>query len=462
LILASLLLIIYFYFFFQVLNQSIRGNTYFVLLFIVIFLPIYSNFQLIIFKLTNSEFIISVIKFSKDLIFYSIFTIILFGSSVSFFKKKWKLSSLDKLFLLFVSLILFFLIFPIGEANFISRLLYTKNLLLIAIVYFIGRQNQIDIKKISLVYKILIVIFLISSIVAVLEFIFGIHLHSLLDYANYNLLINDILPTGNYQLSWTFERQGAFPRYGAVFADPLEFSTSLLLGLSIGLFHFIHNKSKSNKLNFLFLIIIFLIGFYISFSRSAILGFIGILFFSLLLLKNYKTLIKIFFSIIFFFFLFYYFSDLDTKFFLLDTLTFQNTSSLGHLFEWFEGIVSIIENPLGIGLATSGNASSVDQAIGIGGENQFIIIGVQLGLLGIIFYLSILIKSIKNSFNLYRLSKNNTIKLVSFTITCSKFGLIVPLMTANAEIYSFISLFTWFFVGFCETQYQNLISNEYN
>jgi len=307
LILASLLLIIYFYFFFQVLNQSIRGNTYFVLLFIVIFLPIYSNFQLIIFKLTNSEFIISVIKFSKDLIFYSIFTIILFGSSVSFFKKKWKLSSLDKLFLLFVSLILFFLIFPIGEANFISRLLYTKNLLLIAIVYFIGRQNQIDIKKISLVYKILIVIFLISSIVAVLEFIFGIHLHSLLDYANYNLLINDILPTGNYQLSWTFERQGAFPRYGSVFADPLEFSTSLLLGLSIGLFHFIHNNSKSNKLNFLFLIIIFLIGFYISFSRSAILGFIGILFFSLLLLKNYKTLIKIFFSIIFFFFLFYYF-----------------------------------------------------------------------------------------------------------------------------------------------------------
>ncbi|MDC0377877.1 O-antigen ligase family protein [Flavobacteriaceae bacterium] len=316
--------------------------------------------------------------------------------------------------------------------------------------------------KFSLVFKIVLIIFLLASIVAITEFIFGIHLHSLLDYANYNLLVNDILSTGNYQLSWTFERQGVSPRYGSVFADPLEFSTSLLLAFSIGLFYFIDSRSRINKLKFICLIIFFLVGFYLSFSRSAILGLFGILFFSLLLLKSYKTLIKIFFSILFFFSIYYYFLDLNTKYFLLDTLSFQNTSSLGHLFEWLEGILSMAENPLGIGLASSGNASAVDQAIGIGGENQFIIIGVQLGLLGLILYSSILIKSIKNSFNLYRFSKNNTLKLISFTISCSKFGLIIPLMTANAEIYSFISLFTWFFVGFCETHYQNLINNEYN
>ena len=461
-ILGSILLLIYFYCFFQVLNKSLEGNTYYILLYIVFFLPIYSNFLLIIFKLFGNGFIIDIIKFSKDFVFYSIFIIILFGTPVSFLKKKWKLSFLDKLFLLFVSLILVFCVFPIGEASFISRLLYSKNLFLIAIVYFIGRQNRIRLNKFSSIYKILLTIFFLASLVAIIEFIFGIHLHSLLDYANYNLLVNDILSTGNYQLSWTFERQGVSPRYGSFFADPLEFSTSLLLAFPISLFYFIESKSKINKLKFLCLIIFFLVGFYLSFSRSAILGLFGILFFSLLLLKSYKTLLKIFFSILFFFSIFYYFSDLNTKYFLLDTLTFQNTSSLGHLFEWLEGIISMIENPLGIGLASSGNASAVDQAIGVGGENQFIIIGVQLGLLGLILYSSILIKSIKNSFNLYRFSKNKKLKLISFTISCSKFGLIIPLMTANAEIYSFISLFTWFFVGFCETQYQNLISNEYN
>ena len=35
---------------------------------------------------------------------------------------------------------------------------------------------------------------------------------------------------------------------------------------------------------------------------------------------------------------------------------------------------------LGSGLGTSGNSLSVDDQISIGGENQFIIIGVQTGL----------------------------------------------------------------------------------
>ena len=69
----------------------------------------------------------------------------------------------------------------------------------------------------------------------------------------------------------------------------------------------------------------------------------------------------------------YYFSDEELRFFIQDTLTFQNTSSLGHLVEWIEGIISIYENPFGVGLAMSGNASGVDQSIKIGGENQFLI-----------------------------------------------------------------------------------------
>ena len=44
----------------------------------------------------------------------------------------------------------------------------------------------------------------------------------------------------------------------------------------------------------------------------------------------------------------YYFSDEELRFFIQDTLTFQNTSSLGHLVEWIEGIISIYENPFGV------------------------------------------------------------------------------------------------------------------
>ena len=64
----------------------------------------------------------------------------------------------------------------------------------------------------------------------------------------------------------------------------------------------------------------------------------------------------------------------DIKYLLIDTFRFENTSSLGHLIEWIEGIISMSENPFGIGLAMSGNASGVDQAIKVGGENQFLIL----------------------------------------------------------------------------------------
>ena len=458
-ILTTFLLIIYFYFFTQVFKNSLKGDTYFILLYIIFFLPIYSNFQLILYKFSESELLVNLIKFSKDFIFYSLFIIFIFGSSFSFYKKKWNFTFLDKLFFFFMLLVLIFLIFPIGEANFISKVLYAKNLFIIGIVYFLGRQNKFSSKKIPKIFKILTIIFSISCGLALLEYVFQTHVHTILEYAKYNLDFNDILPSGNYQLSWTFERQGVLPRYGSFFADPLEFSASLLLALSIAFFYFIHSKIRNNKFIFLALMFFYLLGFYLSFSRSAILGIIVIIFFTLIITRSYKTLSRLILSFSILFFSYYYFSDLETKYFILDTLSFQNTSSIGHLIEWIEGIDSIINSPLGIGLATSGNASSVDQAIGIGGENQFLILGVQLGLLGIILYSSILIKSIYNCSKLYMYENNNhNLKMISFVTSCAKIGLVIPLMTANAEIYSFISLITWFFVGFCESHYQNLLN----
>lgn len=457
-VLTVFLLIIYFYFFAQVFKNSIKGGTYFILLYIIFFLPIYSNFQLIVYKFSETELLVNLIKFSKDFIFYSIFIIFIFGSSFSFYKKKWNFSFLDKLFFFLMLLILTFMIFPIGEANFISKVLYAKNLFIIGIVYFLGRQNKFSHEKIPKIFKILTIIFSVSCGLALIEYIFEIHLHTILEYAIFNLDFNDILPSGNFHLSWTFERQGVLPRYGSFFADPLEFSASLLLALSIAFFYFIHSKIRNNKFIFLTLMLFYLLGIYLSFSRSAILGIIVIIFFTLIITRSYKTLSRLIFSFIILLFSYYYFSDLETKYFILDTLSFQNTSSLGHLLEWIEGIESIINSPFGIGLATSGNASSVDQAIGIGGENQFLILGVQLGLFGIILYSFILIKSIYNCARLYIYENEYNLKMISFVTSCAKIGLIVPLMTANAEIYSFISLITWFFVGYCESYYQNLIN----
>ena len=108
-----------------------------------------------------------------------------------------------------------------------------------------------------------------------------------------------------------------------------------------------------------------------------------------------------------------------------DTITFQSTSSLGHLLEWIQGLISIYENPFGIGLAMSGNAGGVDQIIKVGGENQFLIYGVQMGLISILLYFLILTISILNSFSVYLQSSNRDEKSVGFIAGLTKFGLLI-------------------------------------
>ena len=169
--------------------------------------------------------------------------------------------------------------------------------------------------------------------------------------------------------------------------------------------------------------------------------------------KNYKTIISGSVFILLIFIYLYFFSEEETRYLIEDTLSFQNTSSLGHLVEWIEGLLSIYENPFGIGLAMSGNASGVDQSIKIGGENQFLIYGVQMGVISVLLYIIILFKSIWNSIRVYIKSSSLSKKSIGFITGLTKLGLLIPLFTANAELYLFVALFSWYLVGQSERLY---------
>ena len=299
----------------------------------------------------------------------------------------------------------------------------------------------------------------LSCLIALIEFSFNTHLHSTINYSSFYLDLYNINPTGNYGLSWTFERPGPIKRFGSFFADPLEFSSFLLLGLSIVLFKIHNSKISINRIYYFIFFVLIITGIYLSYSRSVIISVFLMFFINLILIKKYRLLL----SLISISFLIgvgtYYYSSEETKYFILDTITFQNSSSLGHLVKWIQGILSITENPLGSGLGSSGNSLSVDDQISIGGENQFIIIGVQMGLLGLINYIGLIYYSIRNSYRLFNLEKDFQLKYLPFIVCCLKFALIFPLMTSNAEIYTFLSLFGWYIVGLNERRYDHLKLN---
>ena len=396
-IISLILLTCYMFFVYFILEKVYIGNLSYLLIYLVTFLPIYFLFQLIIFDFSKNILFVDLIKYSKDFVIFSSFIIVFFGTKQNFFSKEYKITFLDKIIILFIMLSSIYAILPIGEASFYVKLLYLKNIYLIGIVYYLGRNFLINENLFFNLKKIFISILCVAFLVSSIEYFFNYHLHSFFNYAKFNLLVNDILPEGNFGLSWTFERSPNQARLGSIFPNPLEFSSNLILFLTIPLFAIL--KNKKNIFKNLFIILIIFVSFYYAYSRASILSALIMIFVALLITKNYKLVFYILAFLLFSILIFYFAASEDSIYFVIDTFTFNESSSFSHLIEWVQAILTIIENPLGIGLAMSGNASGVDQAVKIGGENQFLIYGVQMGVISMILYSLMLFKSIKDSFS---------------------------------------------------------------
>ena len=457
-VLAIILSIIYIGFIGFVLKKIFEGDIYYLLLYILFTLPFYSTLQLIIFKGFNVIPFVNLLKYSKDFVFFTGFFILIFGKKESFIEREWQLTLLDKLFLGFMTLTLIYTLIPLGSASLLSKMIYAKNIFLMGIIYFLGRHTNIDEQRWRFIVKFIICLIVGSFLLALLEIISGVHLQSILDYGRFNSIMYDVSPTGNYGLSWTFERQGSLPRFAAFFSNPLDFAASLLLFFSVGLNLLLHSKYNSNRLAYLGLLLLVIFSFFFSYSRGAIIASVILVFLTLFLEKKY-FLLRIALGLVVLLVTYIFFSSYELDYFVLDTFNFQNTSSLGHLLEWLEGIESMLLHPMGIGLAMSGNANGVEQALKISGENQFLIYGVQMGFLGLFIYISMLFKGIKDSLKVFKHSTKQHVRSISYVAAATKIGLLIPLFKANEELYLFVAFLSWFLIGSIETYYLKNILN---
>lgn len=445
------LLIVYTSFIGLVLKKTFEGDAYYLLLYILFLLPFYTSFQMAIFKGFELVPLVNMLKYSKDFVFFTGFFVFVFGAKQSFVTREWQLTFLDKLILGFTLLTIVYMLWPLGAATFLSKIIYAKNMFLLSIIYFLGRHTIIDAQRWHFIVKTVIFLTLFAFVLALAEKTGGFNIQRVLGYANYNLRVNDIAPTGSSGLSWTFEREGGLPRFAAFFANPLEFAASSLLFLSVALYYFFHSGFSRNRFAYLGLLGLIALSFLFSYSRGAMIAGVFLIFFSLFLEKRYRLLGTVFVLFVSVILYVIFFASKETQYFILDTLNFQNSSSLGHLLEWYQGVNSMIQNPMGIGLAMSGNANGVDQSIKIGGENQFLIYGVQMGIIGLLLYGSILFRGIKDSIKVFKKSNQQHIKSIAYIAAATKIGMLIPLFTANAELYLFVALFSWFLIGNTQT-----------
>ncbi|MEP0713336.1 O-antigen ligase domain-containing protein [Algoriphagus sp.] len=432
-----------------------KGKWTYFIFFLAAFLPFYITTLSVTFLATGSAAIVSLFQISKELI------VLIAGLVFVIYQKKifsypLRMQATDWFMLAFIGLALIFLFLPIGQASFTNKALYFKSILIPSLIYLLGRNTPFGDLELKSLFQIIFIIAIGAFLMNLVEnYLLNAHLQQFTGYALFNQEINDIEPQGNYNLTWTFETTNAMKRLGSFFSDPLELASSVLMGFAAGLIWFLTSE-RDQQWKYLLVMLCCIGSLVFASSRASFAAFFLMIFFVALVFKLYKLIGIGILSLLLFVGYVIFFAPEDFYFYVVDTLTLADSSSVGHVVEWVLALNSMVTNPMGIGLAMSGNFGSVTDELRVGGENQFLIYGVQLGWMGMFLYIATLFSGIWTSIYVFKNSENLNLARMAFVAGTVKAGLLLPLFTANVEIYTYVSWVSWWMVGLSVREYSRL------
>lgn len=428
--------------FLAAIKDIFQKNTGGGLLFLIFGLSIYNTTLSILYNVGLKSYI-PILQPFKELVVISMLGVLLWTM-----KDRIRLHAIDYCIGAYLFYTFLYVLIPIGEYGFIDRLLAFKSTSFFGLIYFAGRL--IDPKTIQLgkYFHFILLVAIAAALLVIYEVLSGQHFQSSTGYSEYVYDFFGQEPEGSYGLTWTFERfESGHKRFASFFSDPLEHASATLLSVSViaGLFTRKNNAFNPNKLGVLALAATF-ISVMFSISRSSMVSYFIIIYvYALITHKKYILLSCHAFIAIGVLYVGVVLANTDIYDFIVSTITFQDESSFGHVIAWFTGLQAIITNPLGLGLGASGRvAASLGSTIG--GENQFIIIGVQVGVVAVLLYIFMHFAIIAYSYKWFSHLEGKE-KTVALTILLLKVGTTLPLFTANLDSYSYITYLSWFLSG---------------
>lgn len=359
---------------------------------------------------------------------------------------------IDYLIFAFLLYLIIYAILPIGDQGFINRLMSLKSISFYVVVYFTGRFFDLKTVYINKYFNYIMLLTISAGAVVLVEVAFQSPLQFHSGYFDYSYYFFNLDSSGDYGLQVTFNSDSGYTRFGSFFTNPLEHATATLLALAViaGLYTRDDNKFDINGIGLLALGASFL-SILFALSRAPLASyFIMIYVYALVTKKKYivNTIqIALGFGAIYIAYLFYQFENNHSGIIavILNTIDFSDPSSIGHLLAWIEGIISIFQHPFGLGLGSSGRVGATLNQ-NIGGENQFIIIGVQAGIIALVLYLLIFGMFIKISLKWLPLLKGKERK-VCMTVFLIKVGFLISTFTSEIESSTYVSYMNWFLSG---------------
>ena len=429
------------------IREFLRGNKESILLFLIFGLSIYTSATSVANKLGFKESVL-ILQLFKEIGIISLLSWILYN-----YNGRLRLHLIDYALISFFAYTLLYALLPIGNLNVINRIISLKSSSFFVLVYFTGRLLNPKEIFLSKYFLYLMILAIAAAIVVLFEVFTNQHLQTFTGYTEFNTYFYNIKPSGHYGLSWTFESEGGFKRFASFFSNPLEHAAATLISLAI-LAAFYTNEHYRLKLDTFGVVTLVatLISIIYAVSRSSFVSyFILIYAYGWITRQKYiNKIIHLGILVILVYVLYLLIPNGNDDYvgvqeIIVRTLNFTNTSSVAHLFEWIQGLNAMLQSPLGLGIGTSGRvAGSLGE--NVGGENQFIVIGVQFGIIALFIYLLIYASILKTCWQwYYRLEGNE--KKMCLALFLIKIAFLMPSFTSELENSVYISYLTWFMTG---------------
>ena len=412
------------------------------MLFIIFGLPIYIT-TLSILNEAGYKSLIFVFQPFKEIVILAMLGAALWG-----LKERIRFHVIDYCiagYLLYTGLYVFL---PLGDFGFMERLLAYKNTSFFPLIYFAGRLLDPRTLQINKYFHFILILAFSAAILVIYEAASDQHIQSLTGYSDYVFDFFGQEKEGDYGLTWTFQRDAdGLKRFASFFSDPLEHASATLLSICVivALFTKKNNAFNPSRLGLIALAASF-VSLFFTISRSSTVSYFVIIYvYALITHKKYILHTSHALIALGFIYIAILLENTDLYDYILSTLTLQEASALGHLIAWIEGLTAIISNPFGLGLGMSGRvAGSLGSTIG--GENQFIVLGVQVGVVAVVLYVFIHFAVIAYSYKWFPHLEGKE-RMVALCIFLLKVGITLPLFTASLDSFSYITYINWFLTG---------------
>lgn len=428
-----------------------------VLLVFLWLLPIYQLSLVVLFDLTGSSLIISAVQPWKEALAFA--TLALVVGYYVLFRQRIRVYRLDVVMLLFLGLSTLYVLLPWGN-TFVERLYGFRSLTFLVIIYFVGRSVPLSLRRQTQIIYSLMFIGLLTGIAVIIDrYLLPIDWPARIGLANYLGRVANLEQSGTtvgpLGLPWTYWTASMQRRSSAFFANPLDLAASVHLTGVTALAVACQSRLRSRR-GLLAWTVFFLtlVALLLSISRMSIAVFAVESLLVTILLRR-KALTGILIAAMTLGFIGLMFTDFRD--FLVETVTFQNPSALGHLVEWEAGFLAMLSAPLGLGPGTSGLVGARLGA-SVGGENQYVTVGVQLGTVGLLLYVLMQGLAVYTAFKVFRHTQGVT-RLLALVTGVSRLGLAAVAFTADLETYVFSAFVSWWLVGWvCQLATQDSAS----